>query len=75
MCRCVEAREKDLWHVVARDINVENFSSVCRRVKGLMKTIFSQKGKSERLLSDGAICGVIGEVEVVVVTRQWSLMY
>ena len=71
----MEAREKDLWHVVARDINVENFSNVCRRMKGLMKTIFSQKGKSERLLSDGAICGLIEEVEVMVVTRQWSLMY
>ena len=71
----MEAHEKDLRHVVARDINVENFSGVCRCVKGLMKTIFSQKGRSERLLSDGAICGLIGEVEVVVVTRQWSLMY
>ena len=71
----MEAHEKDLRHVVACDINVENFSDVCRCVKGLMKTIFSQKGRSERLLSDGAICGLIGEVEVVVVTRQWSLMY
>ena len=40
-----------------------------------MKTIFSQKDRSERLLSDGAICGLIGEAEVVVVARQWSLMY
>ena len=30
-----------------------------------MKTIFSQKDRSERLLSDGAICGLIGEAEVV----------
>ena len=29
----------------------------------------SQKGRSERLLSDGAICGMIGEVEVVVAAR------
>ena len=35
----------------------------------------SQKGKSERLLSDGAICGLIGEAKVAVATRQWSLMY
>ena len=26
----------------------------------------SQKGRSERLLSDGAICGLIGEAEAVV---------
>ena len=69
------AHEEDLRHVVARDINIQNFSGACRRMKGLMKTIFSQKGKSERLLSNGAICGLIGEVEVVVATRQWSLMY
>ena len=35
----------------------------------------SQKGRSERLLSDGAICGLIGEAEAVVAARQWSLMY
>jgi len=35
---------------------------------------FSQKSRSERLLFDGAICGLIGEVEVVVATRQWCLM-
>ena len=40
-----------------------------------MKTIFSQKDRSERLLSDGAICGLIGEAEVVAAARQWSLMY
>ena len=37
---------------------------------------FSQKSRSKRLLSDGAICGLIGEVEAVVAAaRQWSLMY
>ena len=36
---------------------------------------FSQKSKSNRLLSDGAICGLIGEAEVVVAARQWSLMH
>ena len=35
----------------------------------------SQRGRLERLLSDGAICGLIGEVEAVVAARQWSLMY
>ena len=35
----------------------------------------SQKGRSERLLSDGAICGLIGEAEAVVAARQLSLMY
>ena len=35
---------------------------------------FSQKSRLERLLSDGAICGLIREAEVVV-ARQWSLMY
>ena len=40
-----------------------------------MKTIFSQKDRSERLLSNGAICGLIGEAEVVAAARQWSLMY
>ena len=35
----------------------------------------SQKGRSERLLSDGVICGLIGEAEAVVAARQWSLMY
>ena len=35
----------------------------------------SQKGKSERLLSNDAICGLIGEAEAVVAARQWSLMY
>ena len=37
---------------------------------------FSQKSRSERVLSDGAICGLIGEGEAMVVSaRQWSLMY
>ena len=36
---------------------------------------FSQNGRSERFLSDGVICGLIGEAEVVVAARQWSLMY
>ena len=36
---------------------------------------FSQKSRSKRLLSDGAICGLIGEAKVVAVARQWSLMY
>ena len=35
----------------------------------------SQKGRSERLLSNDAICGLIGEVEAVVAARQWSLMH
>ena len=35
----------------------------------------SQKGRLERLLSNGAICGLIGEAEVMVAARQWSLMY
>ena len=34
-----------------------------------------QKGRSERLLSNDAICGLIGEAEAVVAARQWSLMY
>ena len=42
-------------------------------MKGLMKTIFSQKDRSERLLFDGAICGLIGEAEVVAAARQLSL--
>ena len=37
---------------------------------------FSQKSRSERVLSDGAICGLIGEGEAMVATaRQWSLIY
>ena len=36
---------------------------------------FSQKSRSERVLSDGTICGLIGEAVAVVVARQWSLMY
>ena len=55
--------------MVARDINAKNCSNTWRCVKGPMKTIFSQKGKSKRLLSDGAICGLIGEAEVVVAAR------
>ena len=39
------------------------------------KDEISQKGRSERFLSDGVICGLIGEVEAVVAARQWSLMY
>ena len=35
----------------------------------------SQKGRSEKLLSDGVIYGLIGEAEAVVAARQWSLMY
>ena len=35
----------------------------------------SQKGRSERFISDGVICGLIGEAEAVVAARQWSLMY
>ena len=35
----------------------------------------SPKGRSERLLSDGVICGLIEEAEAVVAARQWSLMY
>ena len=35
----------------------------------------SQKGRSERFLSDGVICGLIGEAEAMVAARQWSLMY
>ena len=35
----------------------------------------SQKGRSERFLSDGVVCGLIEEVEAVVAARQWSLMY
>ena len=35
----------------------------------------SQKGRSERFLSDGVICGLIGEAKAVVAARQWSLMY
>ena len=35
----------------------------------------SQNGRSERLLSNDAICGLIGEAEAVVAARQWSLMY
>ena len=35
----------------------------------------SQKGRSERFLSDGVICVLIGEAEAVVAARQCSLMY
>ena len=35
----------------------------------------SQKGRSERFLSDGVVCGLIGEVEAALAARQWSLMY
>ena len=35
----------------------------------------SQKGRSERFLSDGVICGLIGEAEAEVAASQWSLMY
>ena len=35
----------------------------------------SQNGRSERLLSNDAVCGLIGEAEAVVAARQWSLMY
>ena len=34
-----------------------------------------QKGRSERLLSDGVIYGLIKEAEAVAAARQWSLMY
>ena len=61
--------------MVARDINTKNCSDAWRRMKIPMKMIFSHKGKLERLLSNGAICGLIGEVEVVVAAKQWSLMY
>ena len=37
--------------------------------------IFSQASRSERVLSDGTICGLIREAETVVAVRQWSLMY
>ena len=36
---------------------------------------FSQASRSESVLSNGATCGMIGEVEAVVAVRQWSLMY
>ena len=36
---------------------------------------FSQASKSKRVISDGAICGLIREAEVMVATRQWSFMY
>ena len=36
---------------------------------------FSQVSRLESVLSDGTTCGLIGEVEVVVAARQWSLMY
>ena len=62
-------REEDWRHVMARDINAKNCSGAWRYVKGPMKTIFSQKGRSKRLLFDGAICGLIGEAEVVVAAR------
>ena len=35
----------------------------------------SQRGRSKRLLSDGTLCGLIGEAEAVVAARQWPLMY
>ena len=35
----------------------------------------SQKGRSERLLSNDAICGLIGEAEAVLAARQLSVMY
>ena len=36
---------------------------------------FSQKSRLDKVLFDGAICGLIREAEVVVATRQQSLMY
>ena len=36
---------------------------------------FSQASKLDSVLSNGATCGLIREVEAVVAVRQWSLMY
>ena len=62
-------------HVKARASDAEISGGAWRRVEGPMKTMFSQNGRSERFLSDGVICGLIGEAEAVVEARQWSLMY
>ena len=43
--------------------------------EGFDEEDFSQKSRSERVLSDGTICGLIREAETVVAVRQWSLMY
>ena len=62
--RCVEAHASD----------AENYGGVeaCGRSD---EDEISQKGRSERLLSNDAICGLIGEAKAVVAARQWSLMY
>ena len=65
LCRRVEACASD----------AENSGGAWRHVEGPMKMKFSQKGRSERLLSNDAICGLIGEAEAVVAARQWSLIH
>ena len=59
----------------ARASDAEISGGAWRHVEGPMKTMFSQNGRSKRFLSDGVICGLIGEAEAVVEARQWSLMY
>ena len=64
---------------------VTRFGGACRRVQMMPRFLvargrsdedeISQKGRSERLLSNDAICGLIGEAEAMVAARQFSLMY
>ena len=73
--RILEARD-GAWAVLAvRASDAKNSGGAWRRVEGPMKTKFYQKGRSERLLSDGVIYGLIKEAEAVAAARQWSLMY
>ena len=66
----------DTWRKLeARDSDTETSGCAWGRVGGPMKTKFHRKGRSERFLSDGVICGLIGEAEAVVAARQWFLMY
>ena len=60
----------------ARDYDAETSGGAYRRMGGPMKTKFHRKGdRGKKFLSDGVICGLIGEAEAEVAARQWSLMY
>ena len=64
----LEARGGAWWHV-------QVMPSILAARGGSDEEEISQKGRSERLLSNDAICGLIGEAKAVVAARQWSLMH
>ena len=70
----VAMREEDWQCMVAHDFTAETSGGACGH-EGFEEDDFSQKSKLERVLSNGAICGLIGEAKVVVAVRQLSLMY